>query len=652
MVQGVESVSPIPSTVDVAREPKTVSPSSTKLKFGSNLGSKFSAPLGFFVGHHRLFAEDADADSTSGYTENSNTKRLGISRPPCGANDDDSTKASTTSHRIGILRSHYDVPDLPLSPLNTYNQTKQIASPAPNLVRSDDSESDGDNMWQLKISSQRDNHVPDLKPQQDEELKTDQVDRFLHTQTAQGHYLVNSQPLDSPMQGIKYCLTNGTKSMSSVERKIVTSSSNSIKTRPNIVSAPSTSTPAPVARDEAFKVFLLLIQPKSKIFEIIQVFYSPRDTTVRNILEMIPLNATEPALGSQEYSSLCRPKDGKPIDVDVMASSKSGNNKDCARIVKGELLVAIPNGYSGSLCARISTPILSNPKVRKLLERSDPLAPKRKKKRLSRRTIEIEKVTEESESVGTTPGHARDYDDDLRHQKATKLNKEEELLRRKERHSVRKALQMAAIEAASTNAQVDTDLSSIDEGSATSAVDIPVEMWKTPMSLKSQYTRSDSIGGSSIESADCGNTRSSKSVTSISTSESYGSLDAEFLDSLKRMPRKAPRPRRHVRRQHRKKLIRNMALVLVAMLLRYLVVRYQQGGRALSTFNNNLANNFYTTTGFDDKFGFWGMIQVAVTLMALAKLQQVYLKGQGSDMSFCLQIRALLLRRGRNDKTD
>jgi hypothetical protein len=650
MVQGVESVSPIPSTVDVARDHKKVSPSPTKSKFGSNLRSQFSAPLGLFAGHSRLFADDADTDSTSGHTERSNTKRLGISRPPRSANDDDSTKASTTSHRIGILRSNYDVPDLPLSPLNAYSQKSKIASPTPNLVRSDDSESDGDNLWQLKISSQRDNYVPDLKPQQEEEHKADEVDRFLHIQTAQGHYLVNSQPLDSPMQGIKYCLTNGTKSMSSVEKKTV-NSSNTIKTRPNIVSAPSTSTPAPVARDEAFKVFLLLIQPKSKIFEIIQVFYSPRHTTVRNILEMIPLNATEPALGSQEYSSLCRPKDGKPIDIDVMASSKSGDNKECARIVKGELLVAIPNGYSGSLCARISTPILSNPKVRKLLERSDPLAPKRKKKRSSRRTIEIEKIIEESESVGTAPGLARAYDEALRHQQATNLSKGDELLRQKERHSVRKALQSAAIEAASTNAQVDTDLSSIDDGSASSAVDIPVEMWKTPMSLKSQYTRSDSIGGSSIESTDCSNTRCSKSVTSASTSDTYGSLDAEFLDSLKRMPRKAPRPRRHVRRQHRKKLIRNMVLVLGAMLLRYIMVRYQQGGAALSTFNSNVANNFYTI-GFDDKFGFWGMIQVGVTLMALAKLQQVYLKGQGGDISFYSQIHQLLLRRGRNDKRD
>jgi hypothetical protein len=646
MVQAVELASTIPNRGDVGREQKKVSPSPTKLKFGSSLRSQFPSPLGLFASHSRLFADDAD--SASGRTETSNTRRLGISRPPRSANDDESTKASTTSHRIGILRSNYDVPDLPLSPLSAYNQIKQSASPTPNLVRSDDSESDGDNVWQLNVSSQRDNYVPDLKPQQEEEFKTDQVDRFLHTQTAQGHYLVNSQPLDSPMQGIKYCLTNGTKSMSSVEREIVTSASNTIKTRPNIVSAPSNSAPAPVARDEAFKIFLLLIQPKSKIFEIIQVFYSPRHTTVRNILEMIPLNATEPALGSQEYSSLCRPKDGAPIAIDIMASSKSGDNKDCARIVKGELLVAIPNGYSGSLCARISTPILSNPKVRKLLERSDPLAPKRKKKRSSRRTIEIEKIIEESESVGTAPRRAQDYKIASRHQQATKSSQEEELLRRKERHSVRKALQSAAIEAASTNAQVDTDLPSIDDASTTSAVDIPVEMWKTSMSLKSQYTRSDSIGGSSIESADGSNTGSSKSVTSMSTNDTYGSLDAEFLDSLKRMPRKAPRPRRHVRRQHRKKLIRNMVLVLAAMLIRYLMVRYYQGGAVISIENSTSENNFFTTARFDDKFGLWGMIQVGVALMALAKLQQVYLKGRGGDVIFYTQIHQLLLRRGRN----
>jgi hypothetical protein len=132
----------------------------------------------------------------------------------------------------------------------------------------------------------------------------------------------------------------------------------------------------------------------------------------------------------------------------------------------------------------------------------------------------------------------------------------------------------------------------------------------------------------------------------------YGSLDAEFLDSLKRMPRKAPRPRRHVRRQHRKKLIRNIVLVLAAMLIRYLMVRYYQGGAAISINSSTFENKFFTTAGFDDKFGLWGMIQVGVALMALAKLQQVYLKGQGGDVIFYAQIHQLLLRRGRHTTSD
>ena len=46
----------------------------------------------------------------------------------------------------------------------------------------------------------------------------------------------------------------------------------------------------------AYKIFLLLLQPESKIFELIQLIYMPNDTTVGKIIQMIPENATEPAL--------------------------------------------------------------------------------------------------------------------------------------------------------------------------------------------------------------------------------------------------------------------------------------------------------------------------------------------------------------------
>lgn len=668
MVQNIAS--PIPQMVDVSvstgsmdGDEKQVggrmSPSASPkaLKFGGKI-SEFPSPLGLFARHRRLFSDKSDdlrnkdesesvMNSSSSQATHSN--RLGIARASYAKDDASagSIEASTASHRIGIVRPNYDdTPNLSLSPLDLY---KKVSSPTPNLVRSDDSESDGDSVWPPKSSStattatttttsssRRETFVPDLKPpleesQEHEHHPTDGVDRFLHQQTAQGHYLVNSQPLDSPVDGIKYCLTTGKKSMSTK----AAASYKTTKTRPNIISTSSASKAAPVVVDEQLKVFLLLIQPQSKIFEIIQVFYSPSQATVRNLIELIPLNATEPALGAQEYAGLCRPKDGIPISVNMMASSNI-EDKNCARIVRGEILVAIPKGYSGPLCARISSPILSNPKVRKLLERSDPLAPKRKKKKSSssRKTIAIETVTEEVASRGSSS--SRDYEETLRLKEAQQRKE----WMRNERQAVRKALTTAAMEAASTNAQVECDEAKVPVCDD-SASDVPVEMWNTTMSLKSQYTRSSSIGESSIESID--NTTESKSICSDMQS-SYGSLDAEFLQSLKRMPRRKARPSRSVRRQNYRRLARNVAFALVAMLIRYLMV--QNLGTASVTPNDN-------SIGHGNAFGLYGSIQVILVFAAFVKLQR-YVQGK-TDVQrcpFCKFVLAITSSRSRRAKAD
>ena len=684
-VTSTSMVSPIPHMVDVSvstastdadgdenhvGKSKSPSPRLKEMNYGhacstpgvmatatATATSQFPSPLGLFARGRRLFSDQScsdnnlqnqdDSESLTNGSHATQSNRLGIARASYAngkanaiANKNDETsvsavsiEASIASHRIGIVRPNYDdAPNLNLSPLDLY---KKISSPTPNLVRSDDSESDGDSVWPPKLSSStisRDSFVPDLKPSledtQEQETPrrlTDGVDRFVHQQTAQGHYLVNSQPLDSPIDGIKYCLTTGKKSMSPRVRKAA-SSSRATKTRPNIVSASSASKAAPVAVDEPLKVFLLLIQPQSKIFEIIQVFYSPSQTTVLNLIEMIPINATEPALGSQEYAGLCRHKDGIPISVNMMASSSS-HDKNCAQIVRGEILVAIPKGYSGPLCARISSPILSNPKVRKLLERSDPLAPKRKKKKSSssacRKTIEIETVAEETESPSSSSTY-RDYEETLRLKQAQHEQKSKEWMHN-ERLAVRKALTTAAMEAASTNAQVERDVVRAairhdhDDGAS---ADIPVEMWKTTMSLTSQYTRSSSFGESSIGSIDNNTAAESKSISS-DMQNSYGSLDAEFLESLKRMPRRKNRPSRSVRRQNHRKLVRNVALALGMMLLRYLMVQSASAGGTAP-----LVPTEQYSVGHDTVFGLWGMVQVIVAFVGLVKFQRYIMQGK------------------------
>jgi hypothetical protein len=100
------------------------------------------------------------------------------------------------------------------------------------------------------------------------------------------------------------------------------------------------------------------VAPRSKIFEIIQVFYAPLLTTVQQLVDCIPQNATEPALASQSYTGMCR-LNGQSLDLTMMASASTpgslsplsatlGGRKnsfvECAKVIRGEILVAIPQG--------------------------------------------------------------------------------------------------------------------------------------------------------------------------------------------------------------------------------------------------------------------------------------------------------------------
>ena len=161
------------------------------------------------------------------------------------------------------------------------------------------------------------------------------------------------------------------------------------------------------------------------------------------------------------------------------------------------------------------------------------------------------------------------------------------------------------------------------------------------MSLKSQYTRSSYIEESSIGSID--NTTESKSICSDMQS-SYGSLDAEFLQSLKRMPRRKARPSRSVRRQNYRKLVRNLALALGAMLIRYLMV-HNLG--TTSVIPNESGN------GHGNAFGLFGSIQVILAFVAFVKIQR-YVQGKTNVQRcpFCRVFLAIASSRSRRLKGD
>lgn len=297
---------------------------------------------------------------------------------------------------------------------------------------------------------------------------------YCHKPTATNYGLNYVSPLKPKEPNMKYSLSNGllekNTSLGFEKENFSTSESNasnrgstktssgrfppnasstSRKTSSNVIGGSKNKLLSSSRRKQdpsSYKIFLLLLQPKLKTFELIQLIYSPNDTTIGDIIKMIPENATEPALGSQTYTGLCRPKTEEEIvDHELLASEPRTNiGVNSAKITLGEILVAIPEGYSGADVAVLAKQILSNPKIVKLLKRSDPLAPK-KSRRSSRRGMR--KGARRSRSKEHVEVMEKFDEEDEIKQEQEKKEKEEE-------QRMKEAIEHAAQEAAASNAQI------------------------------------------------------------------------------------------------------------------------------------------------------------------------------------------------------
>jgi len=104
------------------------------------------------------------------------------------------------------------------------------------------------------------------------------------------------------------------------------------------------------------------------------------NATVGDVLDVIPSKATEPTLVAQSLIGLCRRiEDGGGIGTgSVVLTNRNQRASEC--INSGELLIAIPDGFSAVRCQSLVERILKKqPKIRKLLKRTDPLAPRQSK---------------------------------------------------------------------------------------------------------------------------------------------------------------------------------------------------------------------------------------------------------------------------------
>ena len=131
-----------------------------------------------------------------------------------------------------------------------------------------------------------------------------------------------------------------------------------------------------------YTVFILLIQPTQKIFELVRINYDPGTSTLQHLLDKIPENTSAEDLSRQIYTGLVRPNasstSNKLLANLALTASVMARDGSCARIVCGEVLAAIPTGYTGKETQILSRHIMKNPKMVKLLSKKSPHSRKKR----------------------------------------------------------------------------------------------------------------------------------------------------------------------------------------------------------------------------------------------------------------------------------
>lgn len=129
---------------------------------------------------------------------------------------------------------------------------------------------------------------------------------------------------------------------------------------------------APPPCDAPIPFFILLLDPKSRIFELIEIDDADKSSTMKQILEYIPSKCTDERLLNTSYIGLCRPSDRVEF-TDLSVSAFKSPIESCLasneRIMENDVLVAILEDSTGFQMCKISKPILKNGKFREMIRR-------------------------------------------------------------------------------------------------------------------------------------------------------------------------------------------------------------------------------------------------------------------------------------------
>mmetsp|Transcript_2418 Transcript_2418/g.5067 ORF Transcript_2418/g.5067 Transcript_2418/m.5067 type:complete len:270 (-) Transcript_2418:1427-2236(-) len=110
---------------------------------------------------------------------------------------------------------------------------------------------------------------------------------------------------------------------------------------------------AAAASGPALQVVLLLMDPKTRRFELLQLEFEAEKAVVADVLTQISLSATEQSLRTQKYTGVADRTGASKEKTVVLSSFCSAN----------DIILAIPEGMTASECSKLARPILGDPKV-------------------------------------------------------------------------------------------------------------------------------------------------------------------------------------------------------------------------------------------------------------------------------------------------
>lgn len=112
----------------------------------------------------------------------------------------------------------------------------------------------------------------------------------------------------------------------------------------------------------ALQVILLLMDPKTRRFELLQLEFDSNKAVVRDVLSQVPHSVTEESLRDQNYIGVC----------DRTGQELYYSTRLCDVCSGSDILIALPDSVDARECARLARPILHDKNVIEMVRFLDP----------------------------------------------------------------------------------------------------------------------------------------------------------------------------------------------------------------------------------------------------------------------------------------